>query len=194
MDGLYNQLKETVCSMIELPEVQRNKLQEIFLPQIIKKGDFFIMAGQPSNRIGFNCTGLFRYYYTNDNGKEYTKYFCTENRFIVSYSAMLLKSESYYAIEAMEDSQILTASCVDFYHLIHGDSCWQIFVRKLLEEIFIFNERREKAMLLDSAQERYIAFLQDYPNLEERVKQYHIASYLGITPVALSRIRKKRGN
>ena len=69
--------------------------------------------------------------------------------------------------------------------------CWQIVARKLAEMVFILKEKREAELLLSDAQERYQQFLADYPNLEKHIAQYHIASYLGITPESLSRIRAK---
>jgi hypothetical protein len=78
--------------------------------------------------------------------------------------------------------------------MIDADIRWYPFVFKLLETVYIMKEMREKSFLLDSAADRYLQFLREYPNLEEHVKLYHIASFIGITPEALSRIRKKMKN
>jgi CRP-like cAMP-binding protein len=140
-------------------------------------------------KIGFNVAGLFRYYYIDDKGNEYTKHFCPENNFIISYRAMLLGCGSGFYVEALEDSSILIADYSLWQKLLDEHICWQIFTKKLLEKVYIVKEKREKELLLDSAKARYITFLNENPGLEKRIKQYQIASYLGITPVALSRIR-----
>lgn len=184
-------LIETVRAMVELPTEELAKMAALFKPQLIRKNDFFIRAGQPSNKIGFNISGLFRYYYADAQGREYTKYLCLENHFIVSYSAMILQCDSRYAIEALEDSEVLVADCKAFNRLFADHPAWQTFARKLLEETYIYHEKREQELILDNAETRYLRFLAEYPGIEARMKQYHVASYLGITPVALSRIRAK---
>lgn len=89
----------------------------------------------------------------------------------------------------MEDSTLITVDYETYQELLGSHTCWQIVARKLAEMVFILKEKREAELLLNSAPERYQQFLTDYPDLETRVPQYHIASYLGITPESLSRIR-----
>jgi CRP-like cAMP-binding protein len=69
--------------------------------------------------------------------------------------------------------------------------CWNTIARKYVETLFIEKEKRERRLLSEDAATRYLSFQKDYPGLEDKIPQYQIASYLGITPVALSRIRKK---
>ncbi len=76
-------------------------------------------------------------------------------------------------------------------HLFKQSQYWEKLGRILAEQLFVKKETREASFLLDNAEARYIRFLKDYPNLEDRITQYHIASYLGITPVMLSRIRQE---
>ncbi|MBK9207275.1 MAG: hypothetical protein IPL71_02765 [Anaerolineales bacterium] len=76
--------------------------------------------------------------------------------------------------------------------MVEEDIRWYPFLFKLLETVYIMKELREKSFLLDSAAERYLAFQRDYPNLENEIKLYHIASFIGVTPEALSRIRSKQ--
>lgn len=186
---MYQKLITVVTALHEIPVAQLQRLTQIFYQQTVPKNNFFIRAGERSNQIGFNVSGLFRYYYTDVSGNEYTKYLCTENSFIISYSAMLLRTESSYSIEALEDSEILVADCIAFNQLFEEHPCWHVFARKMLEEIYIYNEERERSLILDSAETRYLKFLNDYPGLEKRMKQYHIASYLGVNPVTLSKVR-----
>lgn len=189
---MYKKLWHFINSMVEIPDEQWKNFEKIFVPQKIHKNQFFIQAGQIPTKIGFNVSGLFRYYYIDDIGNEYTKHFCPENNFIISYSAMFLGCGSNFYIETLEDSNILIADYFAWNQLLDEHICWVILAKKLLEQVYIIKEKREKGLLLDSAKTRYLTFLKENPGLEQRIKQYQIASYLGITPVALSRIRAKQ--
>lgn len=174
-----------------IPSTELSKLTDIFKPTQIKKNEYFIIAGEVPDRVGFNISGLFRYFYIDKNGKEYTKYFEMENDLLISYSASLLKENSRFYIEALEDSEILVSQYKMFSDLINTNPCWEKVARKLIEFQYIKKEKREYQFLFDDAETRYDQFLKDYPGLIDLVKHYHIASYLGISPVSLSRIRKK---
>jgi len=155
----------------------------------LKRGDFFVRAGDAPRTIGFIVSGILRLYYVDDEGNEYTKSFCAENDFVAAYSALLLAQPSRLFIEALEDSRLLIADYSVYRLLCEEHPCWQVVNCKIAEGLFIKKEKRESTLLLDDAKTRYLNFLKEYPGLETRLKQHHIASYLGITPVTLSRIR-----
>jgi len=153
--------------------------------------DYFIKAGETPLKIAFVFKGLFRYVYINDKGDEFTKAIITENNFISSYSAMVLSKPSYFSIEALENSQMLEISWSDFNHLKDNDIFWVKFLMKFIEKGYITKEKRERDLLLLDAATRYKNFLTEFPGMDQRIKQGIIASYLGIQPETLSRIRKK---
>lgn len=166
-------------------------IDKIFYSFTVKKNEFFIKAGENPDKFGLIISGIFRYFYIDNDGKEYTKYFALEDDLLISYSAILLGEVSRFYIEALENSEILISSFKTFNELTENNLSWNKIARKLTEQQYIKKEIREYQFLFDDAETRYLQFLKEYPDLIERVKQYHIASYLGITPVALSRIRKK---
>lgn len=188
-----NYLKELADSknfIADIPKDEQNKLL-IYLNSIkIKKDDFFLRAGEIPNRIGFIKSGLFRLFYIDINGIEITKHFSFENTLVISYSAFIQREESKFYIQALEDSEIFIIDYKTYSELLNSHICWQIAAKKLAEMLFILKEKREAELLLNDAQERYLQFLKDFPNLEHRLNQYHIASYLRIAPESLSRIRK----
>jgi CRP-like cAMP-binding protein len=128
-------------------------------------------------------------YYVDRDGNEYTKSFCAENSFVAAYSALLLEQPSRLFIQALEDTKLLIADYSAYRVLSENHACWQALNCKIAEFLFIKKEKRESALLLDDAKTRYLSFQEEYPGLETRIRQHHIASYLGITPVTLSRIR-----
>lgn len=190
LNTAYLQLSNVLQTLVEIPADELAKLTCIFQPLTLKTGDFLIRAGEISSQIGFVVAGIFRLYYVNSVGTEFTKSFCPENHFVTAYSALILKQPAQFFIEALEDSLLLVVDYSQYVQLCAENSCWQTINHKLVEALFIKKEKREAELLLDDATTRYQKFLIEYPNLERRVKQYHIASYLGISPVSLSRIRK----
>ena len=186
----YHQLISVLRSITVLPDDQMKKLSEIFRPSSLSAGQFFIQAGERPTQIGFVVAGLIRLYYVNSAGVEFTKAFCPEHHFVAAYSALLLNQPARFFIEALEDTSLLVADYQAYQQLCAEHACWQTINHRLVEGLFIKKEKREAELLLDDATTRYQTFLAEYPDLENRVKQYHIASYLGISPVSLSRIRK----
>jgi CRP-like cAMP-binding protein len=176
-----------------VPEEQEKKFRVLVSEKHIKKEDNFIRTGEYPKTIGFVKEGLFRYYYTNDEGIEFTKGFFVENTVISSYSAILENRGSYFTIEALEDSVIEQVNYNQFNALFSEHPCWNEFLLPVIQKGYIVKEEREREFLLYDAERRYRAFLKKYPGLERRIKKQIIASYLGITPESLSRIRNKMG-
>jgi CRP-like cAMP-binding protein len=183
-------LLKTIRSFAKISAAEEERLCSIVTTQTCDKGDIFIRAGTVPQKIAFVVRGLFRYYYPTSSGNEFTKGFFPENSFISSYTAMVRHRPSHYTIEALEPSTILTFSYADWKTLYESHAGWSALIIALLEKGYSKKENRERELLLFNAEERYRSFLTEYPELENRVKQHLIASYLGITPVALSRIRK----
>jgi CRP-like cAMP-binding protein len=182
-----------VRKMIDLPHDEEEKLSRFCHAFSLRKGELFVREDEIPDRIGFVCQGLFRYYYLDRNGNEFTKGFFPENTILSAYSAMVQNRGSYFSIEALEDSTLVVIRYADWLRLQEGHRCWDKFLVQMIGKGFIKKESREREFLLFDAEERYRLFRQEYPGLERRVKQHAIASYLGITSVALSRIRKKMG-
>jgi CRP-like cAMP-binding protein len=187
----HQQLIEILQSWVDIPLEQRAAIAGIFHPAQVERDAVLLHAGEYPHTLAFIVSGLLRLYYIDANGNEYTKSFCMENDIVSAYSALLLNEPSRLCIQALEPSSLLVADFQSYQRITTQHSCWQIVNRKIAEALFIKKEKREASLLLDDAQTRYLAFLAEYPHLEGRVKQHHIASYLGITPVSLSRIRAR---
>jgi CRP-like cAMP-binding protein len=182
---------ETLRNITTIPDEEIGKFLALLKTRNLNKGDFFIKKGEIPQSFAFVVRGLFRYYYTDKRGNVFTKGFFSESTFISSYSALIQKRESYFSIEALEKSKILVVNFEEWKLLLDNQICWHKFLLFLIEKGYCIKEAREREFLLFNAEERYKSFLKTYPGLEKRVKQHIIASFLGITPVALSRIRKK---
>jgi len=157
----------------------------------LKTTDLFVRIGEIPTKIAFVYSGLFRYVYVNDKGDELTKGLIAENNFLSSYSAMILKEPARFFIEALENSEILEIKWTSIEELMNKDIFWVRFVLKFVEKAFIIKEKRERDLLLLDAGTRYNNFLKEFPGMNQRITQNIIASYLGIKPETLSRIRRK---
>jgi len=190
---MKEQLLKSVTALSGCLPEQIEEVLSIVKQVEIGNGQSYIRAGEIPRSFAFVVKGLFRYYYADNKGNEFTKGFFPENSYITAYSALLENRESYFTIEALEDSTIFI---IDFYkwnQIARNDICWLKFLVSLLEKGYCVKEYREREFLVFSAEERYESFLRRFPGLEKRIKQHYIASYLGITPESLSRIRKKMG-
>ena len=183
-----------IKSIVDIPIEQENKFCSLISVKKIIKGENFLSEGQSPRTIAFIKSGLFRYYYIDNKGNEYTKGFFVENSVLTSYSAILEKRSSYFTIQALENSEIEIIDYIKSQKLFVEHPCWNSFLVVQLQKALIMKEEREREFLLFDAEQRYRAFLQQFPNLEKRIKQHIIASYLRIAPESLSRIRNKIAN
>lgn len=183
-----------IKSVTALPNDQEMKFHQLISVQTCEKGGDFIRAGESPRRIAFVKKGLFRYYYTSEEGIEFTKGFFDQSSVLSAYDAVLEKNPSHFTIEALEDSVIESVDYDPFIKLFSEDPCWNDFLVTLLQKGYLAKVTRERELLLLDATQRYKNFLNRYPNLEKRVKQHIIASYLGIAPESLSRIRKNQAS
>jgi CRP-like cAMP-binding protein len=174
-----------------LPENRIDEFLSIGKIKSINALDYFIRAGAVPDKIAFVGSGLFRYVYINEKGDEFTKGIIAENFFLSSYSATIMAKPSYFSIEALEDSQVLEIVWKDFMQLMDNDIFWLKFLLKFVEKGYMIKEKRERDLLLLDAETRYKDFLIEFPGMDQRIKQGIMASYLGIKPETLSRIRRK---
>ena len=188
-------LRELTDSIGFPDAVPREELRRLFrMKKTVRlaKGEFFLRAGAVPDRLGYVVSGLLRLFYLDETGKEVNKHFCPERTVAASYGAFLGKTESGIAVQALEDSRLFVIDRAAYAELLESHACWQTVARKLAELIFMLGQKREAELLLLDAGERYAGFVRDYPDLVNRISQYHIASYLGIAPESLSRIRAQR--
>jgi len=166
-----------------------NKLKKLTL----KKKEFLLRADEDINDLYYVHSGCLRSYFIDSTGKEHTLQFAIKDWWISDYIALYGrgKNQAVSYIECIQDAILYKISKKDFDKLCYEIPKLSLFSNKKLELAFASFQRRILENLTLSAKERYINFVNSYPNIEQNIKNYHIASFLGITTESLSRIRKE---
>lgn len=185
------QLYGTLSKFVKIPEDEWNKLLTKLHFLKLKKNEYFINVGDIPDKMAFIISGIFRVFYNTESGAERILAIREENCLLSSYSSFLENTKSRFYFQALEDSCLLYISLKDYNELLSSHICWQTASGKYAELLYLEKEKKEIEFLTKDAETRYNNFINEHPTFEDRIPQYHIASYLGITPVTLSRIRRK---
>ena len=188
---MFTQIKAYYQSLVpQLEDYDWQSLEQAFTFQFLKKGDLLTRSGEVCNGVSFINKGLLRMYYVVD-GKEISTAFVPENNYLAQYDSFLTRQPSTGNIDALEDCELINLSYENVQALYKEKPVFQIFGRKIAELLFIMVSSQSNSLLTQTPEERYKAVLEEEPFIIQRVPQYMIASYIGITPEHLSRLRKK---
>lgn len=165
-------------------------VKSLFKEKVYKKGDFFLAEGQVCKHVGFVVKGLMRYYINHD-GEKKTYAFSKENDYVCNYESFLPQSPSSKIIQALEDCNMLVISHADLQALYANVREGERFGRMAIEKVFMQLLKDINSFYTETPELRYQRFIENHADLQQRVSQYHIASFVGVKPQSLSRIRKR---
>ncbi len=185
-----SQLKDYINSISPIADKTFEEFSSIFRHRRLHKDEMFINTGDVAKKIGFLTEGIIRAFYRNDDGQEYNKHFFIPPCFIGGYASLITGQTNQINQQALTTCSILEANYSGLVQLYDKYPDLERFARMLAERFFVQKEQREIELVLLNANERYEILRSEFPELEQLVPQYHIASYLGITPTQLSRIRR----
>jgi CRP-like cAMP-binding protein len=184
----FERLDRKIRSIAQLPAIETQFFYSRLTVKEIHKGSHIVTEGKTADCIWYVDQGIFRTYLIKD-GKELNTEFFFEDSFTSSFTSFLLRQPTVLNIEALEEGRLFSISRVLFQDLYQRNPLWLAIGKHIFETEFIKKCKRETSFLLHSAKERYLNLLEQYPLIENRVSLSHIASYLGIQPETLSRIR-----
>ncbi|WP_121326571.1 MULTISPECIES: Crp/Fnr family transcriptional regulator [unclassified Flavobacterium] len=190
---MKEQLIVSVQSLINLSLKDIDCIKVLFKEKSVKKGEFFLADGQVCQHVGFILKGLMRYF-INQDGEEKTYAFAQENNFVCNYESFLPQTPSTKIIQALEDCEILQISNADLQIFYKSISEGEKFGRLIIGLVFIDLLQDLSSFYTDTPEYRYEKFIKKHPDLQQRISQYHIASFVGVKPQSLSRIRKRISN
>lgn len=184
------QIKQVIKQMISTNEEELNDFLSQGIIKTFKRQDTVSRPNAVPNEIFFIKSGLIRVIVTDNEGTEHTIHFALENQFIADYSSFMLKQPSLYTLQTVEETQVvvLLRSAIEwgYKNLTEG----QKLGRLIAEFYFIYQDDRIKNLYARTPKQRYDSITDVFPNIHNRVPQHMIASYLGVTPVHLSRLKK----
>ena len=173
-----------------MPGEQWPHLAAIFTEHRYAAREHVVLPGATTHYIYFVCHGLLRFYYGGAYGAEWNKALVAEHTFAGSLAAYRLNRPLMYGVQALEPTLILKAPYGEFVALFDRHPAFDRLGRLLAEWLLLGKELRTRSLLHQDATERYNDFVANFPDLHARIPLYHIASYLGITDVSLSRVRR----
>ena len=188
MKELIKKIKSSQNLSLEAEEY----LFSISKEKIFAKGEILIRQGQNVNKIYFVKNGCLRSYCIDKNGKEHTLQFAIKDWWISDYIAIHNDELATLTIECLKKSSVIQFDAKKLNDIFKLFPEFEPFQRNLLERHVVSLHKRILNQLQLTASERYDLFLEQYPDIEQFTRNYHIASYLGITQESLSRIRVEK--
>ena len=188
MQNLINKIKNS----ISLSAPAEEYIYSISREKKVSKGEVLIRKGQTVNKTFFVTQGSLRSFCVDKEGKEHTLQFAIKDWWISDFMAMYNNEPASLTVECITDATVIefNAQKLDEIYLQFPE--FEAFQRKNLERHVVSLHKRILNQLQLTALERYNLFLEQYPNIEQHVPNYHIASYLGITQQSLSRVRAEK--
>ena len=181
-----------VARFVMLTDEQNEQLLASFSEQKVKKKQFIAQPGFTAKYRNFVTQGIFRAYVVDEDGKEQTIQFAPEGWWVSDFNSYIYQKPATMFIVALEDSVILKIDHDKEQQLKKSNHTFETLFRIMAEKGLAFEHRRIIDNLTQSAEERYKNFLTNFPHIAQRVPQYALASYLGVTTEFLSRLRNKK--
>jgi CRP-like cAMP-binding protein len=186
MDNLIEAIKQFVPLNNDDIEI----INKLFEQKTLKKNESFLKPGVVCDKFAFINNGLFKHSIYDSNGDERIIYFSSDNDFICDYESFVSRLASKKSITVIEDTTIAYISYGNMQIFYNKVSTGERFGRLYLEMIYNKVINHIISMHTDSAEQLYLKFLSSFKNIQKRIPQYYIASFVGVTPQSLSRIRR----
>ena len=188
MKELLDYFKNSISISLEI----ENKLNEIIKERNLVKGEQILTDNSLKKEHVFVVSGCLRSFYKTEDGKEHTIQFAIKNWWISDYITLYTDNKSIVSIESLTHSKVLIIDNSKVEKFYKEFPQFEIIQRKNFEKRVATLQKRILNLLTLSAAEKYNQFIKDYTDFEKIIPNYQIASFLGITPQSLSRIRKER--
>lgn len=188
---MFEVLFAKVEEKIKLEDAEKDICRSLFSPKKLRKRQYILQQDGICKNLIFVEKGILRSYNVDEKGNEHILQFAPEGWWISDIYSFLTGEPSVYNIDAIEDSELLLISNSALEQLYEQVPKFERYFRILTQANMIAMQRRLSSTLSGTAEEKYLRLLSAYPNLISRVPQHMIASYLGLTPETLSRVRKR---
>jgi CRP/FNR family transcriptional regulator, anaerobic regulatory protein len=184
-------LLEYFQKMIPLNKFEKELVSKFFKPRVYKKRHFVLQEGDICNKFSFVVSGCLRMYKIDEKGVVHIIQFAVENWWMIDLGSFHERIPSELHIDALEDTTVLEITYQDLISIYKQAPKFDKIFRVLIENSFVSLQKRLLQNISATAEERYLYFIQAYASIANRLPQNQIASFLGITPEFLSRLRNK---
>jgi CRP-like cAMP-binding protein len=188
---MYELFFNKVNEKVNLTEDEQEICKSLLVSKKLRKKQYLLQEGDVAKYSAFVEKGALRSYTIDDKGSEHIIQFAIEGWWISDIYSFLTGEPSTYNIEALEDCELLTLTKAAQEELVEKVPKFERYLRILMQGAYIALQRRMTGTLVYTAEEKYLSLTKAYPDIIQRVPQHMIASYLGVTPETLSRIRRQ---
>ncbi len=189
---MTNKIIAYINKFVSLTEEENDIFISSFKETNVKKRQFIVQPDFTAKYRNYVLEGTFRAYVIAEEGQDHTIAFAIEDWWITDYNSYIFQKPATMFVVALEDSIILQIEYEKEQELKRSNHKFETFFRIMAERSFAFQQRRMISQLTQTAEERYENFMSKYPQVAQKVPQYALASYLGMTTEFLSKIRNKR--
>ncbi len=186
---MYDIIINALTRLVEFDEEELFYFLKLLKPRMLNKNDFILEAGEICKTMVIVNRGGLRYFSLNDKGEQ-SNWFAFEGEWLGDYESFLTRQPSSHFIQAIEATEIFSLSYDDMQQLYAKGVKYERFGRLIAENLFIKAERSRNELTSLPAEQRYLNLIKDHPDILKRIPVQHIATYLGIQPQSLSRIRR----
>ena len=187
---MHSNLLKLLQRIVDLDKEEEELIKSSFKPLSLSKHDYFLKADEVNKYIGFLEKGLVRYFVYKDD-EESTFEFTKEGEFIADYQSFNNRTTSIQNIQAIEDCEMLIINYDNVQTIFNTTKNGNLIGRHIIEHRFDIMVNQLLAIYMQNQEERYKKFVEHYSDLTQRIPQYLIASYVGVKPQSLSRIRRR---
>ena len=188
---MYEQLFKSIREKVALTPTEMELCKTFFIPKKLRKKQSLLQEGDVCIYNAFVEKGILRSFSIDEKGNEHIVQFAIEGWWITDLASFLTNSNSIYTIEALEDSELLLLTTEARDALMNQIPMFERYQRLLLQNAYIANQARINSALTETAEDKYLNLGKAYPGIVKRVPQHMLASYFGLTPETLSRVRKQ---
>lgn len=187
---IYTSLRKHFAETIPFSDEEFEKLCSFFTPLSLKKKEFFTMQEQQCKYLAYVYSGCVRAYHTDEKGDEFTMYFAFHNWWIGDKTSFYSGTPARFSCQVLEDCELLQANKINFEAAIDEVPAFEKWYRLKTRKSYEATQQKLIDSQTETAEEKYLKLLKNAPDIVQRIPQHYIASYLGIKPQSLSRIRK----